>query len=304
MSKFNLINRIAANFKQGMLFGTPYFSVFGCDSLSYSHSGGCVMNMPLFPSSFQISGVTQQPISSFPLQDNSFAFQSSNFTNTNPFLVNNQFSMMQMSAFNANFQNINFGSFYNLNCNSVSSLKKTGNASYKSNRVSIPKDRQERLKLIMNYMKKVEGGYACVPGDKGGETKHGVTHFTYDDYRRRKHLPKQSVKYMTDAEMMEIIDYFWKEGGAENVKDPILAFYVFSMDWCSGIGQGKKILAKCNNDPKKFEQLRDQFYDDIVRRNPGQKKFQKGWHNRVKRDKNFAYNDFTKTQSGSINYVS
>ena len=73
-----------------------------------------------------------------------------------------------------------------------------------------------------------EGGYVNDPTDKGGETNKGITHATYDSYRRSKGLPKQSVKYMTDEEMHEIYyNNYYNASGADKIENPRLAMYVF-----------------------------------------------------------------------------
>ena len=155
--------------------------------------------------------------------------------------------------------------------------------------------KNQRISLLKEYLKYAEGGFANVKGDRGGATKHGVTHDTYDAYRRRKNLPTRSVKEMTEDEFSEIIEYFWQKGGAANVSDPILAFYVFSADWSSGIGKGKKFLDQCGGDPKKFEQLRRDFYNRIAVGD--QAKFKRGWQNRVTKDRDFAYSKLSTTSN-------
>lgn len=49
-----------------------------------------------------------------------------------------------------------------------------------------------------------EGGFSDHPEDNGGETMWGITHRTYDAYRRAKGLPTQSVQEITRSEMIEI----------------------------------------------------------------------------------------------------
>lgn len=49
-----------------------------------------------------------------------------------------------------------------------------------------------------------EGGYVNHPKDPGGATNKGVTQAVYDDWRQVIRLPKQSVKDLTDAEVMAI----------------------------------------------------------------------------------------------------
>ena len=53
-----------------------------------------------------------------------------------------------------------------------------------------------------------------VEGDSGGLTKNGETQASYDAYRDRKGLPRQTVALMTDAEMYD--DYtiqYWEPAG-------------------------------------------------------------------------------------------
>ncbi|MBD2464313.1 hypothetical protein H6G89_25240 [Oscillatoria sp. FACHB-1407] len=61
-----------------------------------------------------------------------------------------------------------------------------------------------------------EGGYVNHPNDIGGETNKGVTASTYASYRRRKGLPNQSVRYITDAEVHEIyLDMYWRPANCD-----------------------------------------------------------------------------------------
>ena len=159
--------------------------------------------------------------------------------------------------------------------------------------------KNERIELLKDYLKYAEGGYANVKHDRGGATKHGVTHGTYDYYRENiKHLPKRSVKEMTDDEYSEIIDWFWQKSGADKVENPVLAFYVFATDWGSGFGKGQKFLKQCGGSPEKFEELRRDFYNRIAVGT--QARFKKGWQNRVTKDHNFAYSKLVKNNTDFI----
>lgn len=51
---------------------------------------------------------------------------------------------------------------------------------------------------------KWEGGYVNHPKDPGGATNRGVIQRVYDGYRRRKGLPTQSVRAISDDEVREI----------------------------------------------------------------------------------------------------
>ena len=62
------------------------------------------------------------------------------------------------------------------------------------------KEYPQMLKFILAR----EGGYSNNKDDLGGETNKGITHTTYNSYRRSKGLPTQSVKYISEDEMQEI----------------------------------------------------------------------------------------------------
>ena len=57
---------------------------------------------------------------------------------------------------------------------------------------------------MLKFILQREGGYVNNPKDKGGETNKGITHGTYDVYRRSKGLKSQSVKNITDDEVRDI----------------------------------------------------------------------------------------------------
>lgn len=134
-----------------------------------------------------------------------------------------------------------------------------------------------------------EGGYVNDLNDKGGETNKGITHTTYDFYRRSKGLPKQSVKYMTDEEMHEIYyNNYYKASGADKIENPRLAMYVFDTAVLHGVYGAKQMLKKSGGDLEKFEQLRREHYYKQVEKKPKQKEFLEGWLNRVNHVKDYA----------------
>lgn len=143
-----------------------------------------------------------------------------------------------------------------------------------------------------------EGGYVNDPTDKGGETNKGITHATYDSYRRSKGLPKQSVKYMTDEEMHEIYyNNYYKASGADKIENPRLAMYVFDTAVNMGVSVAKDLYKKSNDDLNKFEQLRRNKYEAYVKNDPTQKKYIQGWNNRVTHVKDFSANTLPQERS-------
>lgn len=56
----------------------------------------------------------------------------------------------------------------------------------------------------MDLLLEHEGGWSNHPADRGGATMYGVTQATYDDWRRRRGRPAQSVRNITKAEAGEL----------------------------------------------------------------------------------------------------
>lgn len=62
----------------------------------------------------------------------------------------------------------------------------------------------QNFQTTTNWLLVHEGGYVNHPKDPGGATNRGVIQRTYDGYRVRKGLPKQSVKMITNQEVWDI----------------------------------------------------------------------------------------------------
>lgn len=150
----------------------------------------------------------------------------------------------------------------------------------------------DTLNKLQQYLRDKEGdGTYTTKNDSGGKTNRGVTHYTYDDYRKRKKLPLQDVSKMTHEEYLEIIQWFWDWSGANKETNPRMAFYRFALRW-GGCDVFNDIVNEAHGDPDKFEQLRRNYYYSISK--PGSKnyRFRNGWQNRVTWDKQFAEKNF------------
>lgn len=152
-------------------------------------------------------------------------------------------------------------------------------------------------KILKSFIRKWEGGYVNHPLDRGGETKWGVTHTTYNS------LYKGSVKDMTEAQWDNIfLSLFWNPCNANNLVDQNVANVI--VDWCWGSGCvsvkkriqrlfglkddgifGEKTMKVLNTDTRNvFNNIwyaHYNFYKAIVKNNPSQKVFLKGWLNRM-----------------------
>lgn len=141
---------------------------------------------------------------------------------------------------------------------------------------------------MLSYILSLEGGYSNVSGDRGGKTYKGVTQATYNSYRKNNKLKTRDVRQMTDAEMKEIYYGIYKACGADKIDNPRMALMVFDVAVNSGPARAKKMFKESGGSISKFEELRRKLYTNIANNNSSQKKFLKGWNNRVDNTHDFA----------------
>ena len=136
------------------------------------------------------------------------------------------------------------------------------------------------FEIALKYSLQFEGGYVNDPDDRGGATNKGITKAVYDDYRKKNSLPIQSVKNISDKEVHDIYyKQYWLAAGCDKLSDK-LAIVVFDFGINSGVSRAKRYLT-LTQDPNKYLDLREAFFKKIVQNRPSQKKFLKGWLNRV-----------------------
>ena len=148
----------------------------------------------------------------------------------------------------------------------------------------------------------IEGGFVNHPEDKGGITNCGITLDTYRSFFGQDKTVKdlQSMTYKTWKEIMKA--GYWDKVKGDQIENQCLAEII--ADWCvnsglTGIRKVQEILG-CKADgivgaitlslinssnPKQLHEriwnARQQFYVNIVKRNPKQKVFMNGWMNRL-----------------------
>jgi len=159
------------------------------------------------------------------------------------------------------------------------------------------------IKKFSVILAKHEGGFVNDPYDKGGATNKGVTLSVYQSFYG-KDKTAEDLKKITDEQYNHILKVgYWDKCKADYINNQSLANIFVDMAYNSGcvtaikkmqgvIGVvvdgliGTKTLNAINNGNQesifnKFKQVRIDYYNNIVKRNPTQKKFLNGWLKRV-----------------------
>ena len=158
---------------------------------------------------------------------------------------------------------------------------------------------EDALKLTLGF----EGGVSNHKEDRGGLTNFGVTQNAYDRFRRLTGQYLRSVVDISDLEVMTIyrVEY-WQASHCDDMPARI-AMCVFDAAVNHGPGRAIRLLQEALNVPadgvfgprtkdalersdeadtiRRFLDARQDFYADIIERDPTQIKFAKGWTNRV-----------------------
>lgn len=163
-----------------------------------------------------------------------------------------------------------------------------------------------KVEILAPYIKKWEGGFANDSADRGGATNKGVTIATFEAYCKAKSLPRPNVerlKRMTDGEWLDILKtMFWDKWQADKIKSQKLANILVDWVWGSGVYGikipqrilgvkqdgivGDETLKALNTqDPDKLFQAiyeaRKKYLNDITISRPANKRFLRGWLNRL-----------------------
>lgn len=165
-----------------------------------------------------------------------------------------------------------------------------------------------RYDYCLRHVLGAEGGLSDHPLDGGGRTNFGVTQDTYDDYRMSHGRPVRPVDEIEREEVRQIYWTYWRDGKCSQLPEP-LDLYVFDMAVNSGARRAIKTLQQClgvtpdgiygpqtdralkeevasgtiGHIADAYLNLREDYYEIIVERNPSQHVFLHGWLNRVDR---------------------
>lgn len=149
------------------------------------------------------------------------------------------------------------------------------------------------FETAMKYLYSVEGGYSNNKADKGGATNFGITQATYNSYRKNKGKAAQSVHNITKNEVEEIyFNNYWCLSGANKVKNKAIALILFDSAVNHGVGAAKQMYIRAGDNVENFLNLRLEKYNAIVKRNPSQKVFLKGWNNRINKLQSFIAQNY------------
>ena len=158
-------------------------------------------------------------------------------------------------------------------------------------------------KKLIPIIKRWEGGYVNHPLDKGGCTNSGVTISAYR-YAFGKSKTCEDLKNMKEEEWEYIFKTnYWDRWKADEINNQSVANICVDYVWASGVYGikyiqqilgvtadgivGKKTLAALNgykNQKLLFEKIwarRKYHFETIVKRNPSQKVFLRGWLRRL-----------------------
>jgi lysozyme family protein len=164
-----------------------------------------------------------------------------------------------------------------------------------------------KIENIIPFILKWEGGYVHHKKDKGGATNKGVTYKTWEAYCKKKKKGKDAslttLRKMTNAEWMEIFKTgYWDAWKADSIVSQRVANICVDWSWMSGIKVIKKVqkmlgltadgivgpktLACINGHSEdalfgQIKELRKKYYENVVKKDPSQQIFLKGWLNRL-----------------------
>lgn len=158
-------------------------------------------------------------------------------------------------------------------------------------------------KKLIPFILRWEGGFVNDPLDRGGATNKGITIGTFRHFFGATATVDQ-LKNMTEAQWLTVFRAgYWDPWRADEIVNQSIANIVVDWAWASGtktsVRQVQKLLgitadgvvgpvtlgAIATADPRqlfdKIHAARIAFVDDIVRRTPSQKRFERGWKNRI-----------------------
>ena len=162
------------------------------------------------------------------------------------------------------------------------------------------------INKLIPFLKKWEGGFVNDPSDLGGATNMGVTLATYAIYCRKKGKPEPTVADLKQLKLSELTDIlksmYWDVFRADDIASQSVANICVDWFWMSGytaikkvqrlVGTkadgivGPKTIAAINSRSPLplfglIKEARQAYYDEICQARAANKKFYRGWMNRL-----------------------
>ena len=160
-----------------------------------------------------------------------------------------------------------------------------------------------KAELLKPFILRWEGGFVDDPLDRGGATNKGITIGTFRNFYGKEATVEQ-LKNITDEQCLRIFKSgYWDKWKADDIENQSIANIVVDWAWGSGaatsIKQVQKILGVAvdgivGDDTLtainiagqrslfvKIHNRRIEFVENIVKRDPSQARFLKGWKNRI-----------------------
>lgn len=163
-----------------------------------------------------------------------------------------------------------------------------------------------KIDKLAPIISKWEGGFVNDPADKGGATNMGITIGTWKsvgyDKNKDAKIDEKDIKLLDKKDFEAVLLKYWNKWKADEIKNQSVANILVDWYWGSGkwgilIPQrllgvtddgivGKMTIGRLNemNQEQFFNKIveaRKKFLNDIVKNNPSQKRFIKGWLNRL-----------------------
>lgn len=156
---------------------------------------------------------------------------------------------------------------------------------------------------LMPFVLRWEGGYSDDPDDRGGATNKGVTLATFRRYYGQG-ATKEQLKAITDGQWLHIFKAgYWDKFRGDGITSQSVADACVDWAWNSGTAKvakkvqtilgvaadgivGGQTLAAINAAAPRqlfanIKAARLRYVENIAKNNPKQKKFLKGWKNRI-----------------------
>lgn len=168
---------------------------------------------------------------------------------------------------------------------------------------------KSNIEKLAPVVAKWEGGFVNDPLDKGGATNMGVTIATWKlvgyDKDKDGDIDKEDIRLLSKEDFKFVLKKYWNKWLADQITNQSIANILVDWYWASGkwgivipqrlmgitqdgiVGEQtiKKLNALIEKDAEslfyEIYNARETFFDNIVKNNPSQKKFIKGWKNRL-----------------------